>query len=96
MTSKTKKIIAREGLFLIGLFIIAFSIAQNQSLQDWVASWGVATPPFPAQVLRERYGVTELGGIILKNAAIIIFLSVIVLYGLFRFIFWSIRTFKEQ
>ena len=68
---KIKTLIAREGLLLIGIFICAFFIAQNQSLQDWIASTGIATPQLPAQLLRERYGMVELGDIILKRATII-------------------------
>ena len=81
VTSSIRKIIAREGLLLIGVFIGAFVIAQNQSLQDWVTSLGIATPHLPAQVLRDRYGASELGGMILNRATIISFLSIVVLYG---------------
>ena len=95
-SNRVKRIIAREGLLLIGVFIGAFSIAQNQFVQDWVVSLGIATPQLPAQVLRERYGMSELGEIILKRAAVISFLSIIALYGFIRFIFWSIRTLKNK
>ncbi len=96
MTSRIKKIIAREGLLLIVIFIGAFCVAQNQSLQDWIVSLGIATPQLPAQVLRERYGASELGGMILNRASIISFFSIIVLYSVIRFIFWSSRILSEK
>ena len=93
---KIKRIIAREGLLFLGISIVAFMIAQNHTLQDWIVSMKAANPNLSAQVLRERFGMIELGEIILRRAAAIGFLSILLFYGFIRFVVWAIKMLKEK
>ena len=91
-----KKLMAREGLLILGISICAFIISLNIDFQDWIISTKLANPNLPAEVLRERYGMKELGGIIIRRAQLIAFSSVMALYGVIRFILWAIKTLKAK
>ena len=91
---KVKRIIATEGLILIGILIAALIISQIKELQDWIINLGLCYR-VDDQILRDKLGISTLGEIVIKRSSTTLFLSFLALYGLFRFILWSVKTLKK-
>lgn len=85
MTSKTKKTLAREGLILLAIIIIAYFLAQNVDLK----------------ILLEELGLIKITNWseakeIHSEATKVSFLFSVIVYGCIRFIVWAMMILREK
>jgi hypothetical protein len=81
---KIRRIIAREGLILLLVFIVAYSGADSFGTKSFMMDIGIVTPrPNEADA-------------VLREAATAGFYFTFLVYGVIRFIIWAIRTLRDK